>query len=184
MAFTDKFWSGRGVTGEHVVDQWCQQEGIYHRLIPVGVKELNGKVENTHKQDDREFFAKGPYRDLHQIQVNSIGYNQRWNQTRATKALGWKTPNEVLTLAYVRALALHLHLGIKSLDELEPTKGGWPVAQKKTNRTRKKTFADKYLNYLEWDEAKKKLPIIITYPTMSQSYSASHFKQWVGRSKL
>lgn len=54
-AFTDKFSSKMGVTGEHYLDQWCKHHGISHRLIPVGVKELNGKVENTHKQDDREF---------------------------------------------------------------------------------------------------------------------------------
>lgn len=50
-AFTDKFSSKIGVTGDHYLDQWCQQRGIHHRLIPVAVKELNGKVENTHKQD-------------------------------------------------------------------------------------------------------------------------------------
>jgi hypothetical protein len=37
-AFTDKFWSGMGVTGDHVVDKWCKKENINHRLIPVGVK--------------------------------------------------------------------------------------------------------------------------------------------------
>src|SRR5690606_24177164 len=56
-AFTDKFSSKIGVTGEHYLDIWCRERGINHRLIPVAVKELNGKVENTHKQDDREFFA-------------------------------------------------------------------------------------------------------------------------------
>ena len=172
-AFTDKFWSGLGVTGEHVVDQWCRQEKILHRLIPVGVKELNGKVENTHKQDDREFFAKGPYRDLKHVQQCSLGYNLHWNQTRRTKTLGFKSPLEVLELALIRALALHLVLKIKTFDELQPSLGGWPAAQKKKNRTRKPSFVEKYLNHLEWEDAKKKLPIVFTYPMMSPSSSTA-----------
>jgi hypothetical protein len=170
-AFTDKFWSGKGVTGEHLMDIWCFEKTIVHRLIPVGVKELNGKVENTHKQDDREFFAKGPYRDLRHIQVCSRGYNQRWNERRATKALKWQTPEETVASAYVRALAYHQALNVKSLDDLKPTLGGWPVAQKTKNRTRKQNQVEKYLNFLEWEDAKKKLPIFFTYPTMSQNFS-------------
>jgi len=181
IAFTDKFWSGMGVTGDHVVDQWCKKEDINHRLIPVGVKELNGKVENTHKQDDREFFAKGPYRDLAHIQANSQGYNLRWNQTRRTKALGFKSPNEVIELAYVRAL-----IYLKSLSEMTnpaayldaqgntymPVPETMPGPEKK-NRTRKPGFVQKYLKYLEWEPSKKKLPMFFIYPTMSQNFSRS-----------
>jgi transposase InsO family protein len=104
-AFTDKFSSGIGVTGEHKLDQWCCENQIRHKLIPVGVKELNGKVENTHKQDDREFYSKGPYKDFKNIRINIKGYNERWNQIRRTKTLGWKSPDEVIAEAYVRSLA-------------------------------------------------------------------------------
>jgi hypothetical protein len=171
-AFTDKFDShGLGVTGQHELDLWCKDHGIIHRLIPVGVKELNGKVENTHKQDDREFFAMNAFGTFESIELGTRGYNDRWNQLRSTKALGWKTPNEVIIQSYVRALALHLAWGIKSLNELKPTSGGWPVAQKKKNRTRKPTAVDKYLNYLDWEDGKKKLPIFFIYPTMSRNFS-------------
>jgi len=174
-AFTDKFSSQIGITGQHPMDQWCAANGIHHRLIPVGVKELNGKVENTHKQDDREFFAKGPYRDLKHLQICSLGYNLRWNEQRSTKALAWLTPDEVIAKAFVRALVYHRALNVKSLNDLQPTASGWPVAQKKKNRTRKQTQVKKYLNYLEWEDGKKKLPIFFTYPTMSQNFSRFDF---------
>jgi hypothetical protein len=73
-AFTDKFSSHRGVTGDHDLDLWCENYGIVHRLIPVGVKELNGKVENTHKQDDREFFAMNYFSTYESIMKSTKGY--------------------------------------------------------------------------------------------------------------
>lgn len=170
-AFTDKFDShGLGVTGQHELDRWCKDRGSAHRLIPVGVKELNGKVENTHKQDDREFFAMNDFKSYESIEISTRGYNDRWNSLRSTKALGYRTPNEVLEEAYIKALALHLIWGIKLVSDLSPTAGGWPAAQPKKNRTRKTSAVDKYLKYLEWAD-KKKLPAFLTYPTMSQNFS-------------
>ena len=109
-AFTDKFSSQRGVTGAHPMDFWCWQNDIKHRLIPVGVKELNGKVENTHKQDDREFFSQGTYKTYEALALNTKGYSERWNAQRATRALGSRTPNQVLEAAAVRVMALMLFL--------------------------------------------------------------------------
>ena len=169
-AFTDKFSSGVGVTGDHIFDVWCKKNQITHRLIPVGVKELNGKVENTHKQDDREFFAVNDFKTYKSIELGTRGYNERWNNQRATRALGYRTPNEVVLDAYARALALHLIWNIKSIHDLQPTSVGWPAAQPKKNRTRKPTATEKYLKYLEWAD-KKKLPAFLTYPPMSQNFS-------------
>jgi transposase InsO family protein len=176
-AFTDKFSSKVGVTGEHLVDQWCKQENIRHRLIPVGVKELNGKVENTHKQDDREFFAKGPYKDLKQIQVCSLDYNRRWNEQRATKSLGWMTPNEVIDLAYVRATAsliMVLNESNKAIYHLDAN--GNAVVEVKEQRarvkiktTKKKSVVEKYLQFFEWDSNKNRA--IALLPSISQNSS-------------
>ena len=45
--FTDKYRNGRlEPSGSHVLDRWCRVKEIVHRLIPIGQKELNGKVEN------------------------------------------------------------------------------------------------------------------------------------------
>lgn len=177
-AFTDKFSSKVGVTGEHRMDLWCAKEGIRHRLIPVGEKELNGKVENTHKQDDREFFAKGPYRDLKHLQICSAGYNLRWNETRATKALAWKTPSEVVKQAYIRAIVcLRLISSEKNraLHKLDANGNTYlPINEQKTRKpirtTKKKTYVEKYLQYQEW-ATKNKNRAIALLPTMSQNFS-------------
>ena len=179
-AFTDKFTSQRGVTGEHAMDVWCKNQDILHRLIPVGVKELNGKVENTHKQDDREFFSVGTYKSYEELALNMKGYGDRWNNHRATRALGSKTPSQVLEAAYVRALALTLFFktdhnraaynldaqGNAYLHIPEPAK-----RPKNKIKTRKPTAVETYLKYLEWDDAKKKLPALILDPSMFQNFS-------------
>lgn len=173
-AFTDKFSSGVGVTGEHAMDLWCHKNEIIHRLIPVGVKELNGKVENTHKQDDREFYAQGPYESEEKISLNITGYNQRWNQTRRTKALKWKSPNETIDQAYIKALALALFFN--QPKDIAPAQ---TQKQRQTriikNRTRKKkTYVEKYLQFLEWDSKNKVRGATVgLWPTMSQNFSIS-----------
>src|SRR5579864_8025768 len=43
---------------EHPVDIWCKEKNIRHRLIPPGVKELNGKVERSHRIDMQYFYWK------------------------------------------------------------------------------------------------------------------------------
>ncbi len=180
-AFTDKFSSREGVTGMHPVDEWCKSFDISHRLIPVGVKELNGKVENTHKQDDREFYAKGPYRDYTQIESACRGYNQRWNLTRRTKALGFRSPLEMVERAYVRAIVyLRLAVGDKNpgvyqLDRkgnaiMQVIESPLPPSSKEIQTPKKKTSVEKYLQFLDWD-SKKKNRAIALLPTMSQSFS-------------
>ena len=182
-AFTDKFDShGLGVTGQHALDKWCALRDIVHRLIPVGVKELNGKVENTHKQDDREFFAMNDFKSFESIELNTRGYNERWNSQRSTKALDWRTPNEVLAEACVRvmALALFIHNGkntaLYKLDENGNAYLPIPKPEKPAkikNKTRKLSVVDKYLQYLEWTEQNKLKCLIFGNPTMSQNFSKS-----------
>jgi transposase InsO family protein len=179
-AFTDKFSSQVGVTGGHEMDQWCDANGIVHRLIPVGVKELNGKVENTHKQDDREFFAMGYFNDYESIALNTRGYNERWNTQRATRALGKKTPNEAIVEAYVKALALMLFIknsGNTAVYSLTAEGHAYlPIpkpekAPQIRNKTRKPSTVDKYLNYLEWADKNKLKCLVFPNPTMSQNFS-------------
>ena len=181
-AFTDKFSSRQGVTGLHAVDMWCESENIKHRLIPPGVKELNGKVENTHKQDDREFFAKGPYKNLEQIKKYSLAYNERWNEFRRTKRLGFKSPNEVIVEAYARAMAYlqmfrtEKNKGFHQLDiEGNMVLRIQEPKPRKEIKARKRTYVEKYLKYIEWEDQKKKLYMFMTAPSMSQVSSWGFF---------
>lgn len=169
-AFTDKFSSGRGVTGDHIFDRFCANYEISHRLIPVGVKELNGKVENTHKQDDREFYAKGPYKSFENIKLNAAGYNQRWNTIRRTKALGWLSPEETIRAAYVKAAAYLMYLNPQKNEVVEENSRPQKI------KTRKKlSSVEKYLQFLEWDD-KNKSRAIALLPTMSQNFSRLNFR--------
>lgn len=184
-AFTDKFSSQMGVTGEHKMDLWCSRHDIVHKLIPVGAKELNGKVENTHKQDDREFFAMNYFLTYESITLATKGYNDRWNNQRATKALGWLTPNEVIAQSYVRVVAMMMSIktekntAVYKINQdgnmVLPIPRPEKTVQKK-NKTRKLTKVDKYLQYLEWLEQNKLKCLIFGNPTMSQNFSFC-FKQ-------
>lgn len=179
-SFTDKFTSKIGVTGEHEVDRWCLANDIRHRLIPVGVKELNGKVENTHKQDDREFFAMGDCQTYESIALNTKGYNERWNSQRATKTLGWKTPDEVIYEAYVKAIATMMFVQTDQNTAVYnmATDGTMYLPQPKTekvvkpmNKTRKPSTVDKYLKYLEWADKNKLKCLSLGMPSISQNFS-------------
>jgi hypothetical protein len=168
-AFTDKYTSqyGEKPSGEHPVDQWCKKRGIHHRLIPIGEKELNGKVENTHKQDDREHFSRIHPRTLRALAALTCLYNERWNDRRKTKALGWKTPSEAVNDAQVRLLAWLLILKDRYQNDREPiiklTESGLgylpiPVNKKTTNRNRtpRKSAVRRYLEHLDWEQKNPK----------------------------
>ncbi len=178
-AFTDKFAPhGLGVTDQHDLDVWCKKNGITHRLIPVGVKELNGKVENTHKQDDREFYARGGHKSFESLSLNIKGYNYRWNEQRRTKALSRKTPIETLVNAYVKIFAFFLpyrteeNKAVHNIDLEGNSYVPLPktVVLKKKNRTRKQSLVQRYLDYLEWED-KNKLKALAWAPTMSLNFS-------------
>ena len=179
-AFTDKFSSQMGVTDTHLVDVWCKANDIIHRLIPVGVKELNGKVENTHKQDDREFFAMNAFSTYESIALSTKGYSDRWNTQRATKALGWLTPAQTIEQAYVKVIAFMMfikeegHTSVYKLNQQGDAVMTVPKPEKlvqKKNKTRKVSAVDKYLNYLEWADQNKLKCLILGNPTISQTSS-------------
>jgi transposase len=165
--FTDKYRGGRLTpSGLHVLDLWCKDQSIRHRLIPIGQKELNGKVENTHKQDDREFYSQNVIKNLLHARTLILSYNERWNTLRYTKALGRKTPDQALEAAYVRVTAWASLIQEKyatQRNELiswdQDLNASMPVPKppKQTLRPsgpRRKTSVNRYLEYLEWEKKK------------------------------
>jgi transposase InsO family protein len=177
--FTDKYRinSDGFPTGKHHLDVWCTVNEVEHKLIPVGVKELNGKVENTHGFDDREFYSQGAliltYKSL---EINMRGWNDRWNNSRHTKTLGWRTPNQVVEAAQVRYLA-YLQLWAEQAGSLAKLNDNavfdlkteiLPAPKPRKIKTPKKlTAVDRYLAWIEGEE-KKSLKSIIAVPAMSQ----------------
>jgi hypothetical protein len=184
VAFTDKFSSQTGEpTGNHLMDQWCKRYDIEHKLIPVGQKELNGKVENTHKQDDREHFSQIHCLTFDSLDIHTRLYNERWNERRKTKALGWKTPWEAVLEGHIRAWAylmqMHAHFSETSectrseVDQgrrelaLVPQPASAAVDEPRPKRV---NYVDRYLQYVDW-ENRKRLKTLLLPVAMSLSYS-------------
>jgi len=175
VEFTDKYrLNGGGIpTGWHPLDLWCKKHNIEHKLIPIGVKELNGKVENTHGFDDREFYSRyrTSFKNYASLELNIRGWNERWNGSRPTKKLKWRTPNEVIEAAYVGYLVFWLNWSAGSMAKLnnlglfEMTMTA-PVTRK-TKKPKRMSTVDRYLAWMEWEE-KKSLKSVIAVPAMSQ----------------
>lgn len=112
--FTDKFWTmDFEPSGAHDLDLWCERKGIEHKLIPPGMKELNGKVENTHKYDDEEFYSQHDITSFAHLERLTIDYNLVWNEHRPTKTLGWETPLEVVKKAQWASLSYLMWMRLK-----------------------------------------------------------------------
>lgn len=193
--FTDKFSSqlqGLRPTESHVFDIWCRKRGIEHKLIPVGEKEINGKVENTHRFDDREFFSQTKVNTIAELEVATRHYNQRWNEERPTKTLGWLTPEEVVKEAYVRAmvcLRLLLPQSVRKKPEAKATLdlgfGSITAAKSEIRRLKnemkppakpkKISAVDRYLQYMDW-EAKNKIKVWYPMPLILQNFSKFRLK--------
>ena len=89
--FTFRFLSEKK---KHPLDHWCEEEGIRHRCIPPGVKELNGKVERSHRIDEQYFYWRAPresFEGLNQAMKDWISY---YNEQRPHGGLDYKTPLE------------------------------------------------------------------------------------------
>ena len=175
--FTDKFSAQRGLrpTEFHLFDEWCKERKIQHKLIPVGEKEINGKVENSHKWDDQEFYSQRQFNSLQELQIATRIYSDYWNEERYTKTLGWRTPNQVVELAYVRAIAFvnyvnKLYKPQKS-EELEKihTLGGYFCRRK--NKTKKLSAVARYLQWMDGES--KKLKSYLPVPLIFKIFSAN-----------
>ena len=181
--FTDKYRGGRlEPSGWHPLDRWCKARDIDHRLIPIGQKELNGKVENTHKQDDREFYAGEQIKSFESLAKQMRSYNERWNVLRATKALGWKTPDQCIEQAFVNVLTYMQMMkekhapGSQEVYALNKAGDAYMLPPKpqplprKQNKAKKPTQVDRYLKWLDWDQKNTK-KTLLPLPVMSQIYS-------------
>ncbi len=81
---------------KHQVTSWCSQRGIRHRLIPPGVKELNGKVERSHRLDEQWFYWRAPSHDLDAFNRSQRAWLRFYNAERLHGGIGYMTPLEKL----------------------------------------------------------------------------------------
>jgi len=98
LEFTNRFH--RQTPGQEIAHPFptlLETLHILHKLIPPGLKELNGKIERLHQTDDREFFWKLP-RSI--TLKNFLKELERWtfdyNHFRPHSSLGMRTPMQRL----------------------------------------------------------------------------------------
>lgn len=100
VAFTDRFLRTPNETREpfeHPFPKLLQSHGIRHKLIPPGIKELNGKVERSHKTDDQEFYWRLPsWISFVQFQRELLNWTYEYNHYRPHGGLKMKTPVQKL----------------------------------------------------------------------------------------
>lgn len=96
IEFTNKFISHMDDPAAHAFDLLCKEEGIRHRLIPPGEKEINGLVERCHRADDEELYHRIKPKSLKEFNQLLDEHCKFRNGKRRRKPLDWKTPNEVL----------------------------------------------------------------------------------------
>jgi transposase InsO family protein len=93
VKFTNKFISNPiyAEPKEHALDRWCREQGIRHKLNPVGEKELNGCVERNHRIDDVEFYSFHQAKSQQELNRLLAGWVQEHNSIRRYKPLRWRT---------------------------------------------------------------------------------------------
>lgn len=79
----------------HPLDEYCEGKEIKHRLIPPGEKELNGKVERSHRTDDEEFYRrlKGRF-PLAYLRRKGRRWLEFYNYGRRHSGIDKKTPGQ------------------------------------------------------------------------------------------
>jgi transposase InsO family protein len=73
-----------------------EQAGVRHRLIRPRTPRLNGKVERSHRTDEREFYSKQKFSDAEDLDKKLSAWQKEYNEERIHMALQGKTPAEVL----------------------------------------------------------------------------------------
>ncbi len=128
----------------HAFTQTLTSRGKEHRLIPPGMKELNGKVERSHRTDDNEFYWKTPRWGIGAIQKSYTQWIWEYNHDRPHSSLGGLTPIEKLTeRALTWIFTFILMLGFDPKVVLKPL-------ATQQNRSRLDTYL-LYLQYLDSD---------------------------------
>lgn len=81
----------------HPFDEFLEQRGIRHKLIPIATPKQNGKVERSHRTDDEEFYNQRAFRKPAKRRRELARHIEYYNRQRPNQALGWLTPLEKLT---------------------------------------------------------------------------------------
>ena len=81
---------------DHAMEVWCKQNQIKHKMIPPGVKELNGKVERSHRIDEQYFYWRAPDKSIEGFNMALSEWQECYNLERPHGGLDYLTPIEKL----------------------------------------------------------------------------------------
>ncbi|RPJ71794.1 MAG: transposase [Alphaproteobacteria bacterium] len=84
----------------HLLDDWCAEQNIKHKLIPVGVKEHNGKVERSHRIDEQYFYWRAPTTTIEAFNKALDEWIFEYNHRRPHGGISYQTPMEKLKERY------------------------------------------------------------------------------------
>ena len=119
VEFTSKYLCVSADPDDHLLDKFCEENDISHKLIPPGEKELQGLVERSHRQDDQELFSRINPKDLNEFNSHLSFFKDERNRKRRFKKLDWKTPDEWLENYLVVNMAIKIILEEKDVRNRE-----------------------------------------------------------------
>lgn len=85
----------------HDLDILCQKYNIIHYLIDPGKPAQNGKVEQSHREDQEKFYERNKFKSLRELETKIRVWNNEYNNLEHC-ALNGLTPNEFLRLSKVQ----------------------------------------------------------------------------------
>lgn len=93
--YTAQLTAREKVPKEHPLDVYCREVTIRHKLIPPGEKELQGKVERSHRTDGEEFYRTIRKRiNLFELRKKGKRWLTFYNFKRRHSSIGRKTPGD------------------------------------------------------------------------------------------
>lgn len=80
---------------ESPVDQYLKEENIQHVLIPPRTPWHNGKVERSHRNDQRYFYDWEKFNSLDELN-RKLEKHLAWSNDKPMRTFGWKSPLDLL----------------------------------------------------------------------------------------
>lgn len=78
----------------HLFDELCFELGIEHKLIKPRTPRHNGKVERSHRNDQKRFYSKLSFYSLNDLNIQMKAYLKRSNNIPSS-SLNWLSPLEI-----------------------------------------------------------------------------------------
>ncbi|MDR0897726.1 MAG: DDE-type integrase/transposase/recombinase, partial [Oscillospiraceae bacterium] len=82
-----------GTEKECPFDRELRLLGIHHKLIPPRTPWRNGKVERSHRNDQRYFYDWETFKDIEEFNAK-LAVHLNWSNNRRMRTMDWKTPVE------------------------------------------------------------------------------------------